>query len=98
MDYTISVSEEAEEVIKDKAGINRQKPEDFLREFVESSFGGRGPNGNDNSEQRRRHHNLAKFAGMFSSGYTDTAARMSEIMRETDFDPAEGFSSGLNKK
>ena len=30
--------------------------------------------------------------GMFSSGRTDTSERMSELLREANLDPAEGFS------
>jgi len=41
---------------------------------------------------------FAPFTGMFSSGITDTSERMYEILRETEFEPAKGFSSGIKPK
>lgn len=93
MDITISVSDRVVETIQERA--NGKPIEDFVEEFVVESFS-EGKNGS--IEKERRHHNLLAFAGMFNSGVTDTSERMSEIMRETDFDPAEGFSSGLPQK
>lgn len=90
MDITISISDKTVEIIQSKA--DGKAVNDFLKEFVEKSFA----NGNGGEPVRKR--KLSEFAGMFRSGHRDTSERMSEIMRETDFDPAEGFSSGIPKK
>ncbi len=84
MDITISISERAEQTIREQADENGKNLEDFVEDFVENTFAA-----NSRPESR---HNLLAFAGMFSSGRTDTSERMSEILKETDFDPAEGFS------
>lgn len=86
MDITISISDRAVENIRLRADEHGKEVDDFLEEFVEDSFV------NGASELPQRKHNLLKFAGMFNSGITDTSARMHEILYETDFDPAEGFS------
>lgn len=86
MDITITISEKAEEVIRERAEENGKNIEEFVEEFVEKSFD------KENGGSKERKHNLLEFAGKFSSGKTDTSERMKEILYETDFDPAEGFS------
>jgi hypothetical protein len=86
MDITITLSDRAERLVREKASENGKPVKEFVEDFVEENLA----NGNGLSEARR--HNLLAFAGKFNSGLTDTSERMSEILRETDFDPAEGFS------
>lgn len=86
MDITIKVSEKTEQNIREKAEENGKEIEAFVEEFVENSFA------KGNGEKRERKHNLLAFAGMFSSGKTDTSERMPELLHEEDFNPAEGFS------
>jgi len=85
MNITITVSERTVQAIREKAEENGKEIEAFVEEFVENSFA------NGNGEKRERNHNLLAFAGMFSSGKTDTSERMQELLNEEDFDPAEGF-------
>jgi hypothetical protein len=87
MDITITISDKASEVIRERAEENGKDIGQFVEEFVEKSF--ENENG-DNGRERK--HNLLEFAGMFRSGKTDTSERMKEILYETDFDPAEGFN------
>jgi hypothetical protein len=84
MDITITISERAEQAIREQADENGKNVENFVEDFVEQTF--------TNGPESERRNNLLAFAGMFSSGRTDTSERMSEILKETDFDPAEGFS------
>lgn len=86
MDITISVSEKTEQIIREKAEESGKDVADFVGQFVEKNFTG------ENGEKRERKHNLLKFAGMFSSGKTDTSERMRELLYAEDFNPAEGFS------
>lgn len=97
MEFTITVSEEVEEQIISKANAKGEKPEEFLRELVEAELARTSGNIVE-SEKTTRRNNLMELAGMFSSGITDTSERMSEIMRNTEFDSAEGFSSGIKAK
>lgn len=98
MDITITVSEKAEQKIRRQAAKNGKNVKEFVGEFVEEILEEKFPeaiedNANGNVEgKRERKHNLLKFAGMFSSGKTDTSERMDEILRSEDLDPAEGFS------
>ncbi len=86
MSITISVSEKTERIIRGKAEENGKDVAEFVGEFIEEKFAA------ENGEKRERKHNLLKFAGMFSSGKTDTFERMHEILYGEDLDPAEGFS------
>lgn len=86
MEITITVSEKTAEIIQHKAEENGKNVAELVGEFVEEKFAV------TNGEKRERKHNLLKFAGMFSSGKTDTSERMHELLYEEDFDPAEGFS------
>lgn len=96
MEITISVSERAEQKIRQQAEEHGKDVSEFVGEFVEENFANGKMNGGDKIEntenKKERKHNLLKFAGMFSSGKTDTAERMHEILYSEDFDPAEGFS------
>ncbi|MDQ3130176.1 MAG: hypothetical protein M3Q99_05380 [Acidobacteriota bacterium] len=100
MDITITVSEKAEQKIRRQAAKNGKNVKDFVGKFVEEVLEEKFPetiedraDANGNVEgKRERKHNLLKFAGMFSSGKTDTSERMHEILYSEDFDPAEGFS------
>jgi len=88
MDITITISDKAGEVIRERAEENGKDIEEFVEEFVEKSFETTA----DENQQKKRKHNLLEFAGKYSSGKTDTSERMKEILYETDFDPVEGFS------
>ena len=89
MDITISVSDRVIGNIQERA--NGKPIEDFVEEFVEESFA-IGHQFSD-EEGERRHNNLMRMAGMFSSGRTDTSARMREILYSEDLDPAQGFGT-----
>lgn len=86
MDITITISDKAGKVIRERAEENGKDIEEFVEDFVEKSFN------KESGDSKERKHNLLEFAGKFSSGKTDTSERMKEILYETDFDPAEGFS------
>ena len=86
MSITISISKKAEKTIRRKAEEGGKNVETFVEDFLEESFSA------ENGEKQERQHNLLEFAGMFSSGKTDTSERMHEILYSEDFDPAEGFS------
>jgi len=88
MDITITISDKAGEVIRERAEENGKDIEEFVEEFVKKSFETTA----DENQQNKRKHNLLEFAGKYSSGKTDTSERMKEILYETDFDPVEGFS------
>lgn len=92
MDITISISDRAEEIIRDKADASGKDVTEFLGEFVESSFVAGTDNGQGSRNQERR-HSLMRFAGMFNSGVTDTSERMHEILYSENLDPAQGFGT-----
>ena len=86
MDITITVSEKTAELIQHQAEENGKDAAQLVGKFVEENFI------SANGGKSERQHNLLAFAGMFSSGKTDTLERMRESLAEEDFDPAEGFS------
>lgn len=88
MDITIKISDKASEVIREQAEENGKDIGRFVEDFVEKCF--------DKFEEgsKERKHNLLEFAGMFSSGKTDTSERMHELLYEADLDPAQGFGTG----
>lgn len=92
MDITISVSDKAVKNIRAKADESGKPVEDFIEEFVESSFSVPAHNG-DGSHDKNKPHPLMRMAGMFSSGVTDTSERMHEILYSENFDPAQGFGT-----
>ena len=87
MEITITVSEKVCELAKQ----NGKKVSEFVEEFIDEKFSETNTNGNTKKTKERK-HNLLKFAGMFSSGKTDTSERMGELLREENFDPKEGFT------
>jgi len=88
MDITISVSEKTEHVIREKAEENGRDLADFAGDLLEEKVKEEYPEEIDIEGP----HPLLKFAGMFSSGKTDTSERMHEILYSEDFDPGRGFS------
>ena len=86
MEITISVSKKTETILRKKAKENGKELNEFVGKFVEDKFA------ETNDVKRERKNNLLEFAGMFSSGKTDTSERMHELLYEEDFNPAEGFS------
>lgn len=88
MDITITISGRTEEAIREQAEENGTNIEKFVEEFVEKSF----DTAENGEGKKERKHNLLQFAGMFSSGKTDTSERMQELLYEEDFDPAQGFN------
>ena len=94
----INVSEQTEQTLKEMASQNNQSVADFAGKIVEkeiaqskyTNINGQGTMKESTGENNE--NPLMKFCGMFSSGKTDTSERMSELLREEDFDPAEGFS------
>ncbi len=83
MDITISVSDLVVENIQERA--NGKPVEAFVEEFVEESFA-------KNATGETAERPFMRMKGMFSSGRTDTSARIQELLTSEDFDPKEGFS------
>lgn len=102
MEITISVSERAEQKIREQAASNGKDVSEFVGEFVEENFANGNANqsngqkqdiNNQKDEEKDDYENpFEPFLGMFSSGKTDTSERMHEILYSEDFDSAEGFS------
>ncbi len=93
MELTITVSEKTEKIIREKAEKNGKGVSDFAGDLLEEKVKEEFPEIiADESVKNNKPHPLLKFAGMFSSGKTDTSERMHELLYEEDFDPAEGFS------
>lgn len=86
---TIELTTEIEQKLKEIAAQNGQTVSDFVRQTVENEIiNGHSKNGGDNKElieaeenKEDKPHPLLRFAGMFSSGKTDTASRAKEILR-----------------
>jgi len=91
MDITISVSERAEQIIREKAKENGKDVAEFVGEFIEESFT------NENGEKRERKHNLLRFAGMFSGGDGTTSERYKQILLE-EVDSVSGFTTDKGEK
>jgi hypothetical protein len=89
MDITITISGKTEEKLSELAKKNGKDVADvavgLLDEKIEEEFA-------EASGEEEYENPFAPFTGMFSSGKTDTSERMEELLREADFDPAEGFS------
>ena len=93
MELTITVSEKTEKIIREKAEKNGKGVSDFAGDLLEEKVKEEFPEIiADESVMNNKPHPLLKFAGMFSSGKTDTSERMHELLYEEDFDSAEGFS------
>lgn len=93
MELTITVSEKTEKIIREKAEKNGKGVSDFAGDLLEEKVKEEFPEIiEDESAKENKPHPLLKFAGMFSSGKTDTSERMHELLYEEDLDPAEGFS------
>ncbi len=99
MEITISISERAEQKIRKQAESNGKDIGEFIGEFVEENFANGKLNGEEkienieeNKVEEDYENPFTPFLAMFSSGKTDTAERMHEILYSENFDPAEGFS------
>lgn len=78
MNITISVSEKVRKAAQQNGKTLAQFVEDILEEKV---------------EELQKPPRYMRMKGMFSSGKTDTAKRMSEILKGEDFDSKEGFNA-----
>jgi hypothetical protein len=89
MDITITISGKTEEKLSELAKKNGKNIADvavgLLDEKIEEEFVAL-------INEDEYVNPFEKITGMFSSGRTDTSERMSELLREADLDPAEGFS------
>lgn len=87
MDITITISGKTEEKLSELAKNEGREISDIavglLDEKIEEDF---------LKHEEHAENPFEKITGMFSSGRTDTSERMSELLREADLDPAEGFS------
>lgn len=92
MSITITLTEKAERLIRERASEQdmglAEVASDLLEEKVREEF----PD-YDESDEQDSPHPLLKLAGMFSSGKTDTAERHSEILRDAIKMPG-GFGGG----
>lgn len=83
MEITILVSERAEQKIREQAEEHGKDVSEFIGEFVEENFADGKFNGNDNaSSEKQPERRFMRMKGMFSSGKTDTAKRMSELLKQ----------------
>lgn len=94
MEITISVSDKICELAKQ----NGKEVSEFVEEVIEEAISEK-TNGNSSkqkgqniSSEKPPERRFMRMKGMFSSGKTDTAKRMSELLKEKDFDSKEGFS------
>lgn len=89
MDITITISGKTEEKLSELAKKNGKDVADvavgLLDEKIEEDFA-------EPVNEEEWVNPFEKITGMFSSGKTDTSERMSELLREANLDPAEGFS------
>ena len=93
MEITISISERAEQKIRKQAESNGKDIGEFIGEFVEENFeNGKTSDYKADSSEDLPERRFMRMKGMFSSGKTDTARRMSELLKEENFDSKEGFS------
>lgn len=94
MEITITVSDKISELAKQ----NGKEVSEFVEEVIEKTIaenangGSLKQNGQNISLENPPERRYMRMKGMFSSGKTDTATRMSELLREEDFDSKEGFS------
>lgn len=94
----INVSTETEQVLKDLAAQTGQNVADYAGRIVENEIS-KNQSGNGNNKKVENinqsitsEKKYMRMKGMFSSNQTDTSERMSELLKEENFDPAEGFS------
>lgn len=89
MEITVTISEKAGRVIQDKAMENDMGLADFAADLLEEKVKEEFPD----REVIEGPHPLLKFAGMFSSGKSDTSSRYKEILLE-DIKMPGGFGGG----
>lgn len=82
MSITITVSEGTEAKIRRRAESTGVDVEKIVSDLVEEAWDEHFPE-NGNPDSGASEDPLAPFTGMFSSGFTDTAERHSEILRES---------------
>ncbi|MGI9037018.1 MAG: hypothetical protein ACR2GD_13410 [Pyrinomonadaceae bacterium] len=92
MEITISVSERAEQKIREQAALNGKDVNEFVGEFVEENFANGKMNGNDAaSSEKQPERRFMRMKGMFSGGDGNSAERVKEIML-SEIDSVEGLS------
>jgi hypothetical protein len=93
MSITITISEKTEKKIRKQAERSGQDVETIVSGLVEDVWDERFPENGSERNGENGSHALFRMAGMFSSGKTDTAERMHEILYNADLDPAQGFGT-----
>lgn len=93
MDITITISEKAEQIIRERAAQNGKDVIEFVESLVEGNFADGQMNGNKEPvssavEPERRY---MRMRGMFSGGDGNSAERIKEIML-AEIDAVEGLS------
>lgn len=93
MEITISVSERAEQKIREQAATNGKDVSEFVGEFVEEYFANGKMNGEGEIENtvKQPERKYLRMKGMFSGGDGHSAERVKEIML-SEVDSVEGLS------
>jgi hypothetical protein len=81
MSITITVSEQTERKIRQQAKKAGRDVDKIVGDLIEEVWDDHFPE-NEKSGEDKAESPLAPFIGMFASGFTDTAERHSEILRE----------------
>ncbi|CAN5374358.1 hypothetical protein BH20ACI1_BH20ACI1_22560 [soil metagenome] len=94
MEITISVSDKICELAKQNGKEVSEFIEEIIEEVISEKTNGNSAkqHGQNVSQEKPPERRFMRMKGMFSSGKTDTAKRMSELLKEEDFDSKEGFS------
>lgn len=94
MEIIITVSEKICELAKQNGKEVSEFVEEVVEEATAKKMNGNSAkqNGQNSVNENKPERRFMKMKGMFSSGKTDTAKRMSELLKDEDFDSKEGFS------
>ncbi len=94
MEVTITVSDKISELAKQNGKEVSEFVEEIIEEIISEKTNGNSPKQNGQSvlPEKPAERRFMRMKGMFSSGKTDTAKRMSELLKEENFDSKEGFS------
>jgi len=91
MDITITVSDETEQIIQEKAKENGKDVAEYAANLLEEKVREEFPETIESESENEEYENpFTPFIGMFSSGKTDTSTRYKEILRE-EVDNRGGF-------
>lgn len=91
MDITITVSDETEQIIREKAEENGKPVSEFAAHFLEEKIKEQFSETIENKSENGEYENpFTPFIGMFSSGKTNTSTTYKEILRK-EIDNRGGF-------